>query len=628
MNKGIKTYLEEYVKRPDPQFAVLIKGEWGCGKTHFINEWIKECEQKKSDKVLKPIYISLYGLKNTKQITVAINRVLYPILYGKGAKVGKSIGKVLSAIVFKHEIDFDSDGDKDIFINMGFDSLSILNSDNEIIKSDKFLIFDDIERCQVELKELFGYINYFVEHCHCHVLIVGDTSQIKYKDLKEEFNAFKEKTIGRDFLLKTDYNAAIDSFVSEVPINEFVKQHVEDIKRTFKLTQSNNLRVLRQCLWDFSRQEMLIDKREDERYEQVVKGILCSFIATYCEYKGRNGTVLSEWRKIVNNSITRNKNDKDQEAILSTVNSIQSKYNVYSSTDSLGIFRSDVVNEIIGYIENGAFITDFINELTKPLTVIANPSWERFKDAVILQNDEFESLYNEVFNDMVEQKINSMYDLGAVVARFSYFEGRNIRLIVQEEKERIKGALPNYLEQFTTMEECHKAYTQFLQGLNFTIRDFESSNVNELIDEIEKEYKRRMKESKNVVTRLLESLDDNNSNDLFDIADQTLPDCSTTYEFVPIFNHVDIEKLFINLKNMKNKGRHDFNSFIRKRYMLNHNLSGWDRKYTDDLEALNILKEKTDKEMTNSTLMDKLSWVYISNSLGTAIKRIEGDFSS
>lgn len=61
MNKGIHTYLEEYVKRPDPQFAVLIKGEWGCGKTHFVREWIKDWEQTVNENVLEPIYVSLYG---------------------------------------------------------------------------------------------------------------------------------------------------------------------------------------------------------------------------------------------------------------------------------------------------------------------------------------------------------------------------------------------------------------------------------------------------------------------------------------------------------------------------------------------------------------------------------------
>ena len=165
-------------------------------------------------------------------------------------------------------------------------------------------------------------------------------------------------------MLKTDYNAAIDAFVDEVPINEFIKQHVEDVKKTFKITQSNNLRILRQCLWDFSRQEMLIDKREDERFEQVVKCILCSFIATYCEYKGINGSALHKWRKIVNNDIPRNKDDKEQETILDIVRLMQHKYNEYPSTDSLEIFRSDIVNEIIGYIENGTFITDFIYEMT------------------------------------------------------------------------------------------------------------------------------------------------------------------------------------------------------------------------------------------------------------------------
>lgn len=41
---------------------------------------------KKGNAVLEPIYVSLYGLKETSQITEAIDRALRPFLYSKGAE--------------------------------------------------------------------------------------------------------------------------------------------------------------------------------------------------------------------------------------------------------------------------------------------------------------------------------------------------------------------------------------------------------------------------------------------------------------------------------------------------------------------------------------------------------------
>lgn len=620
MNSGIKNYLNEYVKQPDPQFAVLIKGDWGCGKTYFIKNWI----EKQSPEVLTPIYVSLYGLKHTKQITTAINRVLYPILYGKLATISKSIGKVLSGIVFKHEVDLDGDEDKDIFINLGFDSLSILSSNDENIKSDKFLIFDDFERCQVELQELLGYINYLVEHCHCHVLIIGDISQIR--DSHSRFNAFKEKTIGREFILKPEYDDAIKSFVNEPQIGDFVKEHIENIKKTFEITQSKNLRVLRQCLYDFSRQQEQVNQPNDERYKDVMLSVLCSFITTYCEYKGKNGNDLSKWRKIINNTFKINEDNNEKERIMSVVNSIQSKYKTYSSSFALGIFRTDIVNEIISYIENGYFITNYINELIMPSTVSLKPSWERFQSAELLQNNEFVSLYKEVLKDLVEQNIKSMYDLGTVIGRLSYFEKKGINLIDSENKSLIKESLPKYLDKFTSVEECFKAHTLFTQGLQYTILNSEHLNDNEFISEFENIYKTKMSELKTPITILLENLNDDNSHELNNIGELLLPDKSTTYEQIPIFNQVDIEKLFDNLKKLNNEGRNKFNNYIQNRYLLKYKMNTWDRNYSDELEALFKLKEMIDNEISHRKLIDKLSLENISDSIGSAIKRIEGNF--
>ena len=36
-NDFISEYLDAYLAMKDIDFAVMISGPWGCGKTHFIN---------------------------------------------------------------------------------------------------------------------------------------------------------------------------------------------------------------------------------------------------------------------------------------------------------------------------------------------------------------------------------------------------------------------------------------------------------------------------------------------------------------------------------------------------------------------------------------------------------------
>ena len=42
MNEHIKKYIEYYIELDDPQYAVLLTGNWGCGKTYFIKKLIEE----------------------------------------------------------------------------------------------------------------------------------------------------------------------------------------------------------------------------------------------------------------------------------------------------------------------------------------------------------------------------------------------------------------------------------------------------------------------------------------------------------------------------------------------------------------------------------------------------------
>lgn len=64
MNENITCFLDGYMRNPAPQYAVMLTGRWGCGKTFFVNKWLKTLEMVDNDReeviYLKPIYVSVY----------------------------------------------------------------------------------------------------------------------------------------------------------------------------------------------------------------------------------------------------------------------------------------------------------------------------------------------------------------------------------------------------------------------------------------------------------------------------------------------------------------------------------------------------------------------------------------
>lgn len=78
MNENIKKFLDDYMRNPDPQYAVMLTGRWGCGNTFFVNQWLKNLEVSDEDReeviYLKPIYVSVYGLSSLAEIKTEIDR--------------------------------------------------------------------------------------------------------------------------------------------------------------------------------------------------------------------------------------------------------------------------------------------------------------------------------------------------------------------------------------------------------------------------------------------------------------------------------------------------------------------------------------------------------------------------
>lgn len=78
-NQHISEFLDYYIKLSNPQYAVLLKGKWGSGKTYFINEYKKHLNKNEH----KYIYVSLYGVRNYDEIETKFLETIHPRLYNK-----------------------------------------------------------------------------------------------------------------------------------------------------------------------------------------------------------------------------------------------------------------------------------------------------------------------------------------------------------------------------------------------------------------------------------------------------------------------------------------------------------------------------------------------------------------
>lgn len=119
INKHIVDNLNYYLSLSSPEYAFLLFGEWGVGKTHFIDEYIEN----RSEEKFKLVKISLFGLKNISDINSSIFQKLHPVL---GSKYAKLAGNVIKgALSMGVKLDINSDGASETTLNTKLEKLNI-----------------------------------------------------------------------------------------------------------------------------------------------------------------------------------------------------------------------------------------------------------------------------------------------------------------------------------------------------------------------------------------------------------------------------------------------------------------------------------------------------------------------
>ena len=223
----------DYINRKNTNYAVLISGKWGSGKTYYWKNLIVPLiSQDENCKHLLPIYISLNGLEKPEQISQKI--------------VNETLRSKTSTLVDSKTFDKLSDLVKSASSYLKMD-IKPENFMDFIDFSKTIICFDDLERYSKKA-EVLGYINDFVEHKHAKVFVLANEEKIK-----DDISELKEKVIGKTITFQPDCKKIISDIISSYPADpqKFLLQEIDCILDILNRSNSLNFRIMRSALDDY-----------------------------------------------------------------------------------------------------------------------------------------------------------------------------------------------------------------------------------------------------------------------------------------------------------------------------------------------------------------------------------------
>jgi hypothetical protein len=300
-NKHIEEFLNYYLEHEtSPDYAVLITGCWGSGKTFFIKQylgdekkeikdWLTDCEK------YTVVYVSLFGAKSREEIDKRVLEKIHPILNSAVFKAipraVSLVGKIAGAV------------SENPVIPIAGNSVSVF-ADSYLKEKGKSLkrtvvVFDDVERADMPLPELLGYLNEYVEHLHVPCILLADKDKWeeaqkcqKDKSTLHHLSSTKEKIIGKEFQIQTSFDDVWNfwSISGNHPIGDrawnVVKNFRLNIQLVLEIIGANNYRALKHSLSDF---QHFIEKIEDEflSNEEFNRLLIADFFShQYAYYTG------------------------------------------------------------------------------------------------------------------------------------------------------------------------------------------------------------------------------------------------------------------------------------------------------------------------------------------------------
>lgn len=207
--------IDEYINRKC-RYAILIDGEWGCGKTNFVDTKLVPKLEKEEKQY---VFVSLYGITKTKEIDQKITEKMLEKIpkVGSFLKIAyKNSGEIGQLIKFN----FKDKDIRDLFKNTNLKEFV----DKFTSIDDTIVILDDLERCTIPFNEILGYINEYVEHKKCKVIIVANQKEIaKSKNMQNmELKYLAVKSANSEYNIENEINENVPT-ISKIQLDRRVQ---------------------------------------------------------------------------------------------------------------------------------------------------------------------------------------------------------------------------------------------------------------------------------------------------------------------------------------------------------------------------------------------------------------------
>lgn len=610
-NEIIKQALNDYLQIDSPGYGVLIKGDWGCGKSFFIKQWKKSLEGGDVDNDeeyvnLKPIYVSLNGVTNTGQIDEAIKREISPILHGKFMKgVGKAM-KFAASIALRFNVDAVGDASPEQMV-CTIDPKMLLECDPTKVRGKRILIFDDLERAMMPIEETLGYINYFIEQVGCSVIIVGDDKNIEEQ---ADYKRIKEKTIGHEYRIETETEEALSVFIDEIDHDGKLglKDLTLPVTFCFQVSRVRNLRILRQSLFDYrlyvshlSRE--IIDLKE---FGDIRVYLLLNFIAVYAEYK--SGRVIMErfHEQLAQETVSR-MSDNDKPSLQEAMN-LMSKYEKSGLTESYRVLGQGYVACVMGYLLEGRINEEFLMQEVKR---DRGTPWEKLSQYMSLSDEDFKKCLGETAGylesgsfDQIDYLLMATCSMLLVIRKgmtHNYTTGAVIGWCLKAINERFFPSCRSLDDLYRQKNHAHRCLSYY-QSENIL------EDIKTLGEGIEEAFQSIASGKHDTLTEILNSLTDEKVEQIVPIYMHAVPDQSVTYSSHAIFAQVDPEKFVRGFTGLSNEAKVKFIQFVKHHYHQAFAASNADEfvhYYVDDLNKLPEIIGRLKEAASETNLVSK-----------------------
>ena len=495
----------EYIRADYTDYAVMINGEWGSGKTYFWNNKIRNKieSMQLNGKRYKTIYMSLYGISNLEEISKKIFIETTQLMDKNLKKYMDSKGQVNIPEYAKTGLDMANlfgvtqNGDK-------------LDYSDFFATDDKVLCFDDLERANVDVIDILGYINNFVEHDHIKTIIICNEKELSTKlkssnlemktfiatylldkegdlvkktdkpmveriqdtieyvfDKANDYERIKEKLIGETFEYAPEFNYIINGILMRYEkypeLIRFLRENTNLIISTFNKSGTRNLRILKHALNDFKKIFDMVNKSYPNTNHRVMQTMLIFTIAISFEIKA--GKVTKD--KFIN----INSNEEYKAILVSSRVFMDNRQFYIKEFDNNYYYNFKAEYRFFKFIEIYIRTRIFDMRVFKDnMEVIINtidtdklPAYKRLltEEYWKIADDQFNGIIEEIIEDVKNGKIKPI-EIVKIFAYFSYFIKRNL---IDYDIKSIK--------------------TTFLNGINISSLTAEyCDNVEEELDQI------------------------------------------------------------------------------------------------------------------------------------------------